>query len=160
MSDIHIDVDGREVNRRLDRYALAMLDLRPFWPKLVPLFIGWMRSQFATEGAWAGDPWPQLSESYAAFKARLVPGKPMLQWSGDIRQAASRPERTMLPQSLTLTIRESGAHHEPVLAFHQTGAGNLPPRPLLFDALPRQAELEVEREAREYADETARRLGL
>lgn len=37
--------------------AVGLRDLRGLWPRLVPLFIGFERQQFETEGAAGGEPW-------------------------------------------------------------------------------------------------------
>jgi hypothetical protein len=145
----------------LARFGALMANLMPFWPKLVPLFISWMREQFETEGAFAGDPWEQLSEPYATQKARLNPGKGILVASGDLRGAASRPERFPTPRTLTLRVNEAGyEHHGPILEYLQKGTTNMPARPLLFETLPLPAQAELQVAAEEYVREALLISGL
>lgn len=149
----HISIHGdREVNTRIQQFELLLSDLRPFWPMVVPLFAGWMRQQFDTEGAFAGRPWPRLSPQYALFKSRVRPGKKILQFDGDLRQAVSRPRRQAGPRSLTLTI------DDPKVEYHQEGKG-VPARPLVFGSpLPFAAARELDLAAERYVGDFLRRL--
>lgn len=132
----------------------------------MPLFIGWMRQQFESEGAFWGTPWAPLSPGYAAFKSRNYPGKTILIAEGDLRRGASLPQREVTPRTLTLTIdwpkggleQDSGLRWDP--AWHHLGRGNLPARPLLADGLPPTAMMELENAVGDYVDEMARRVGL
>lgn len=142
------------MQRALLRYVSFMLDLRPFWPRVVPAFIRWMRMQFESEGSYGGSPWAPLSPEYLAWKMVHYPGKSILQAEGDLRQAASRPEREARPLDLVLTIVD------PKIEYHQEGTDNMPARPLIFEHLPPDAVLELEDLAEEYADDMARRAGF
>lgn len=154
---IDIRVDKADADRQLQRIALGLSDLRSFWPRVNSLFIGWMKQQFDTEGAYAGRPWQPLAASTLARKARLGRRLNILQETGQARMAASRPERFATPRSLTLVIDDSGPAHGPVLQFHQTGDG-VPARPLVFgDPLPFAAAQELEREAEDYVRDLLRR---
>jgi hypothetical protein len=149
-----------DAQNALNRLAALMLDLRPFWPKLVPIFIRWMSEQFRTEGQFFGTPWQPLSPRYAAWKAARFPGKSILIAEGDLRRGASLPRREMTPTRLTLTIDwvKRGTVLEP--GWHHFGEGHNPRRPLLSDQLPPEAVLEVRRAAEEYAEEIVRVVGL
>lgn len=140
--------------RRLEGFAAQMADLRGFWPVLVPVFIGWMREQFATEGAWGGRKWARLSPAYAVEKARLYPGKGILIATGDMRKAASKPKRTVTPSSLTLEIVD------PKIEFHQDGTERMPARPVVPALLPAVAYNQVQELAELYVTETLSRWGL
>lgn len=145
-----LDLDAEQ--RRIQRLALFLQDLRSFWPTVVPLVTGWWRSQFESEGQFAGRPWAPLSPAYANWKAAAYPGKGILQAAGALRQAASRPERDAQPRSLTLTITDDK------LPYHQTGTRRMPTRPLVFDTLPPFAERELESAADRYIADLLRRL--
>jgi hypothetical protein len=152
----HITVNGHDADRRIEKLALFLSDLRPFWPivkRLVSGRGGWWSRQFETEGAFAGAPWAALNPRYAAIKATMFPGKPILQAAGGIRRAASNPKVSMTPRSLSLTIDDSAEKHGPrgrtgpVLQYHQDGDG-VPRRPLVFgDPLPPVAAFELEQAA-------------
>lgn len=43
--DVFVTGD-EDARRKLAQLELFLEDLRPFWPSLVPLFIGWMGAQF------------------------------------------------------------------------------------------------------------------
>ena len=152
MSGFHLEIDDREPRRQLQRIGLFLSDLRPFWPLVVPLFIGWMRAQFQSEGAFAGQPWSPLSHRYGIWKHVHYPGKPILQLRGELRHAASSPERHATPRTLTLTIRD------PKLQFHQEGTSEMPARPLVFEHLPPVALAELELAAGRYVDSLLGRL--
>jgi hypothetical protein len=145
--------DHANADRYYRRVEELLSDLRPFWPLVVPIVTGWWREQFDTEGGFAGRPWAALSPAYAEWKAQKYPGKTILQATGDLRQAASRPSRTSTPRSLTLSI------DDPKLEYHQDGTGRMPARPLVFgDPLPPAAALEIEAAAERYVGDFLRRF--
>ena len=169
------EIEGLEENERALALLLAGLtDLRPFWPMVVPAFIRWMREQFNTEGDWGGEHWAPLFPDYLARKMRLYPGKPILQATSDLRQAASRPRRRALPQFLELIIDDSEYTHgrstpRSVGPYHQFGGGSAeiggqegrpPRRPLIPDVLPPEAVVELNELAEIYVRGLARRVGL
>lgn len=152
MGDVRVTVDSADADRQLQRLVLFLSDLRSFWPKVVPLFVGWMGRQFDTEGSFAGARWAPLAPSTVDRKARLGLRPQILQATGALRGAASRPSRKATPRSLTLTITD------PKLPFHQEGTSRMPARPLIFDRLPAEAERELEDAARDYVQDLIRRL--
>lgn len=155
MSLIEIELHGfDEAEKSLRGFAATMLDLRPFWPLVVPLFIEWMGEQFQSEGAWGGEAWAPLSVDYAAYKAQAHPGRSILIASGALRSAASKPKRTATPSSLTLTIVD------PKIEFHQDGTETMPARPVIPDSLPVSAEAQLELAAERYIADMVRRFGL
>ncbi len=156
MSDgFNVFVTGDEsARRKLAQLELFLEDLRPFWPSLVPLFIGWMGAQFSSEGGWGGQQWAPLSPAYAAWKSAAFPGKSILIREGDLRRAASSPRREATSRTLTLWIDDD------VAGFHQDGTDRMPARPLIPDPLPPVALREVELAAEEYVSTLIRRIGL
>jgi hypothetical protein len=143
-ADFWVEVDDEEVLRELRRLQLGLSDLRSFWPKVVPLATGWWREQFETEGAFGGEPWKPLAFSTVARKQRLGLRPQTLQATGKLKQAASRPSRHATPRSLTLTVDSE------YLPFLQEGTSRMPARPLIFERLPLQAELELQEAAEDY----------
>lgn len=164
--EIRIDLEGLDENERaLAQLVAATTDLRLFWPRLVPIFVGWMREQFETEGDWADDPWAPLSEPYATRKALKYPGKGILYATGDLRRAASLPRRFVTPETLELVIDDSEMLHggktaRSVGPYHQEGTDTMPARPLIPEVLPVEAQAQVVEAANEYVDELVQRLGL
>ena len=153
MPEIRVRVDSEDAERRIRQLAVGLSDLRSFWPKVVPLAIGWFREQFDTEGRFGSGGWAPLAFSTVERKARLGLRPQILQATGELKGAASRPTRHATARSLTLTIESDYA------GFHQTGGANLPARPLIFERLPVQAEAELRREAEGYVRDLLRRLG-
>jgi hypothetical protein len=153
-SEWRIETHGLpEAKRVAEQAAAFMLDLRPFWPRVSTLFISWMRQQFQSEGGFGGSKWAPLSPLYAQFKARVYPGKPILQATGAMRRAASSPTRLATATTLTLRIEDDK------IEYHETGTTRMPARPLLFDRLPMIAERELQGAAEQYVDEIVRRIG-
>lgn len=155
MSNIHVEVHGGDdYERRLAELQVYLKDLRPFWPLLVPIFIGWMGAQFATEGGWGGHTWAPLSPAYAAYKSRHYPGRTILIREGTLRRAASEPSRVATPRTLTLSI------DDPVAGYHQEGTDKMPARPLIPDRLPPAALREIDEAGHEYVSTLIGRLNL
>jgi hypothetical protein len=159
-----VDTDLTADEERLEALVDLMLDLRPFWPRVVPLFVGWMGRQFASEGTYFNTPWAPLSADYAAWKSVRYPGKGILVAEGDLRRGASFPERDAKPQSLTLkvtwpkTIEPGDRPFDP--NWHHLGRGNVPARPLLSDDLPLDAQAELDKAFDEYVEEMASAMGF
>lgn len=153
-----IRVETDDADRVIRRLAVGLSDLRPFWPRLTRLFIGWMRLQFESEGAFwnLGTRWTPLSPAYAERKARIWGPKPILQASGQARRAASMPKRIVGPRTLRLIIDDAGPEHGPVLQYHLEGGANLPRRPVVGPTLPPLAALELGREAEGYVRDLLR----
>lgn len=155
MTNIIVEVHGGDdFEKKLAELQVYLRDLRPFWPLLVPIFIGWMGAQFATEGGWGGNAWAPLSAAYAVEKARSYPGRTILIREGDLRRAASEPSRVATPRTLTLTIDSD------IAGYHQEGTDKMPARPLIPEVLPPIAVREVEEAAHEYVSTLINRLRL
>lgn len=153
MPESRVVVDFNGTPEQLQKLAVFLTDLRAFWPRVVPLVTGWWRRQFETEGSFAGHAWSPLSPDYAARKASLYPGKGILQATGALRGAASRPARAQTPTSLTLSI------DDPKLGYHQAGTPRMPARPLVFgEPLPAAATAELQVVAEEYVTDLLRRI--
>lgn len=152
---ITVRVTGDDAyKRKLAQLELFLEDLRPFWPLLVPVFIGWMGAQFASEGGWGGQQWAPLSPQYALWKSRHYPGRSILIREGAMRRAASEPRREPTPRTLILWI------DDPKAPLHQEGTGRLPARPLIPDPLPPAALRDIDLAAEEYVSTLVRRIGL
>lgn len=166
--EIHISTNDAETQAQIEKLALFLSDLRPFWPimkRLVTGAGGWWSRQFDTEGSFAGHEWAALSPRYEAIKATVFPGKPILQATGGLRHAASDPKVEYTPRSMILTIDDSNEEHGiarqagPVLQYLQDGTDHMPARPLVFgDPLPAAARVELEQAAEDYIRDLVGRL--
>ncbi len=114
----------------------------------------WMGEQFATEGAWGGEPWAPLSPGYALAKAGRFPGRGILYATGQLRRAASSPQRQATADSLTLRIVDFKA------GWHQDGTTRMPARPIIPSSLPITARIQLDRAADDHVDDLTRRPGL
>ena len=169
------DYDDDGYQKRLEGYAKSFINLRGFWPKVVPLFIRWEGKQFASEGVyWTGAPWAPLSPRYAAWKAIHFPGQTILKAKGDLLRGATTPKRVVTAQTLTLIIewpkkpeqprpwkRDPTKMTHPTQVFdpawHHLGEGNNPMRPLLMEEfLNPEQQMELDEAANDYAEEMAR----
>jgi hypothetical protein len=152
---VEIELRGfTEAEKALEGFAATMVDLRPFWPLVVPITIAFFGEQFATEGAAGGAPWAPLAPSTIAEKARHGGGTSILVDTGQMRRAASRPSRIATPSSLTLTIEDRA------IGFAQDGTDRAPARPVIPDEMPISFEAELEAVADLYVADMARRFGL
>lgn len=166
---IDIDAEGiGELEAKLEKLAELMLDLRPFWPLVVPLYTRWVGAQFDSGGSYFGEAWQELSPAYAAWKTVNYPGRGILMAEGDLRHAAQTPRREATPHMLVLTIepftkaRGPGAGREIDPDWFQSGTDRMPARPLLplaGELAPTQGA-EIAEAAELYVADTARRLGL
>jgi hypothetical protein len=150
---IEITIHGDEAaERQVQRLALFLTDLRPFWPRVARLFRGWMRFQFASEGAfWSvGGRWAPLNPDYAKRKRILWGERPILVASGQARRAADNPRRIIGHRSLSLEIDDAGPEHEAILHWHQEGTPRMPKREVIGILLPPLARFELEREGEAY----------
>jgi hypothetical protein len=112
-----------------------------------------MGKQFDSEGDFFGEQWAPLSEPYATWKMQHYPGKGILSAEGDLRRAATTPERiarpdrsscgSALPEDARRRPRAAApAEHAsgPATQWIPTGSSPAPTgcrrRPLLGDELP------------------------
>lgn len=159
MSDL-VRVSGDdEAERRIQALALHLSDLRNFWPLVVPVFTSWMRRQFDSEGEFGGQRWQALAPATVDRKRALGQRLSILQATGQLKQAASKPQRRATPRSLVLTIDDSGPAHGPILQYHQKGTDRMPARPLVFGSpLPTEAQAELQAVADRYVHGLLSRL--
>ncbi len=143
---------------------IAMLrDLRPFWPRLQPLYAEWVREQFGTEGEYLlGHGWEPLSEDYMAWKMQHYPGKGILYATGQLYGQVTRPRRVATPTTLIWYVdpfpRREGTTMDP--AWFQEGTDRMPQRAIFPEELLPRQRAEVEAAAELWIDEMAAKLGL
>lgn len=105
----------------------SLSDLRPVWPEIELQFYRAELEQFNSEGARGGARWQALSPKYARRKAKLAPGKPILELTGRLKRSltvigGADAVRIAEPLSLTLGTKT------PYAGFHQRGGRKLPQR--------------------------------
>jgi hypothetical protein len=96
---LEIDVLGDvQVARAFRAVRNVLQDLRePVFKDMTEVVLEHVKKQFSTEGMHASGGWDPLSPAYAAWKADVAPGAPILVLSGDMREALTR---TDAPDSL------------------------------------------------------------
>lgn len=139
--DIAGAVDALDAKRkRLD-------DLRPIWRALLPYMRRATERTFATRGGRIGERWAPLSRPYAARKARVFPGQPILRATDAMFRSftvagAENAVEEIDAQSLTYGSRD------PKARYHQDGTPRMPQRKIL-DVTPADRR-EIKRLARAY----------
>lgn len=81
---------------------------------------------FATEGAAGGRKWKPLSAQYERIKARLYPGRGILEATGKM----SRSFRYQTRRSLGMNVLRV-YNIDPKFPYHQLGTPRMPARPML-----------------------------
>ena len=140
--------------RRLRGLATALTDLRPFWPVARGIVVDWLRRQYATKGAFGGEPWAALSPGYARWKATVRPGAPLLVFDGVLRRATLAPDPEYRPREMVLTIKA------PHAVYHQAGTRRMPARPIVPRRIPGAALRELEQAVDDYVAGEIRRWGF
>lgn len=81
---VEFTVEGLEdLGARLERVADGIQDLSGAFDEIGHFLVGFFSGEvFASRGQVIGEPWPALSDAYAAEKAREFPGAPPLIRSG------------------------------------------------------------------------------
>lgn len=122
-----VSVAGNVVLARgIERFTEGISDFRPAFEEMRTDFMQVETEQFATEGGRSGQPWPPLSPTYAAWKAKHYPGAPILQLTRTMLaqlSAGTGMQIDMQPMSLRMTPLV------PWAKWHQTGTARMPARP-------------------------------
>jgi hypothetical protein len=178
MVQLNFDLPGfTTYEKQLARMIALLTDLRPFWPRLVPLFRQWMKQRFETEGEFGGEAWAPLSDTYREWKLWNYGDLPILTLSGQLKRHATNPKRVATPLSLSFVIEDfmraqtkssaTGQFQSKVLMeidWFQKGTNRMPARQIIPDrwhlALPMELQAEVEAVAGHYIEEMQKKLGL
>lgn len=110
-----------------DVLAENLSDLRPVWPEIELQFYRAELAQFNSEGARGGARWQALSPKYAKRKAKIAPGKPILELTGRLKRsltAIGGADAVRIAEPLSLTLGTKTPYAE----FHQRGGRKLPQR--------------------------------
>ena len=144
-------VNAEDVSKRLKLYGRHLRTWRSLWRTIsrdvARAEIRW----FASEGEGR---WPALSEAYAAKKAILHPGKPMLVAEGDLLEAATSAERLLSSRTSSSMVL---AIDDPKAAFHG-GRGSRERIPFRDPMIPTRTVRRIIREA--LADHVRYRRGI
>jgi len=126
---------GPDVMQRMgvafERAGAELVDMgRHVFPLLPPVFEAAQARQFDAEGGGpvAGS-WAELSDVYAAWKAKRYPGQPILVARGDLRDALTQPNSPFGARDWSASSFVFGTAGIEYASFHQTGTARMPARP-------------------------------
>lgn len=126
-ADLSLDFLGsQQVDRTLVGLRTRVNDARPVWNVLADRFAKAEARQFRSEGAYGSGGWAPLSARYGAWKARVRPGRRILEFDGTLRrQLTERPFGVEVIEDDRMILGTA----LPYAQFHTTGTGTMPPRP-------------------------------
>ena len=122
---VEVEGDGVAV-KRLGLYADHLEDFSPLWPDITDAFTEREKIWFDRQG----EGWAPLSPDYAARKALIHPGKPILVASGDLKDSLTGQGADLYHTDRELLLGTT----EKVARFHASGTRNMPARPPLIPA--------------------------
>lgn len=131
MPRVHVDMDGYHrigrLMRRMFRRARTLHSPEVF-NDVAEAVAMQNRLVFRTEGEFARGhrPWAPLSPIYAAWKVRMVGNRPILVFSGQLREGLT--QRPMNVEIMASEYFEFGTA-DPIAKFHQYGTRHMPARP-------------------------------
>lgn len=129
MVGIRFTADGLDVvELRLDRFRQNMTGAEPvMWDLAEHVRTTVFRRTFDQQGL-DGARWASLSPRYAAHKARVRPGRPILQFDGDLVESMTTPRGGIAEAWDTgFTVGTD----VPYARFHQDGTPTMPARPMV-----------------------------
>lgn len=145
---------------QLSRFQEYLGDLRDFWTHyFAPAFYRQLEDNIATEGGGVGG-WAPLSPRYAAWKARVAPGRGLMVFSGALQRSLTwrglgpGSGGIFVPERQYVVIGTSVGYAR----WHQLGADRLPRRSVLFPG--RNAASTFGRLLHRYAVDMADAAGL
>lgn len=114
-----------------ERAGAELVDMgRHVFPLLPPVFERAEQRQFDAEGDGpVSGSWAELSDVYAAWKAKRYPGQPKLVARGDLRDALTQPNSPLGARDWSASSFVFGTRGVEYASFHQTGTARMPPRP-------------------------------
>jgi phage gpG-like protein len=117
--------------RGFNRYAMQVQDWRPAFESIYRSFVEIERRNFRSQGH--PTEWRQLSDSYAAWKAKHYPGKKILQRTKQMHRSLtttveSRQKDTI--KEIEKLRAEFGTGLDRAY-YHQHGTRNMPARPVV-----------------------------
>ena len=123
------EVEGQQqVVRSFNRVTDHISDLRAVWDYVQPELYKIIDENFKSEGARGGSgKWKPLSPAYAKRKAKLYPGKPILQATGRMYAALTG----VTGDSLVVKSKDEFAIGTSLEypSYHQRGTNRMPKRP-------------------------------
>lgn len=115
-----------------ERSGPAIADFSKYvFPRLSSLFEARAAEQFDARGNGPSGPWAELTPDYAAWKAGAYPGQPLLERTGNLREALTS---SLHPAAMRAWSNDTFVFGStlPYERFHQSGTSKMARRPV-FD---------------------------
>ena len=125
MADFKVTIQGdKEFIRKLNSFVGSdgLNLIRAFGASGLYLTRFFSGEVFVSRGRVIGEPWPTLNPSYAAWKARMFPGRPPLVMSGEMMRSFGFEEHKR-----SLELFNTSDHFD----FHQEGTHHIPQRMMM-----------------------------
>jgi phage gpG-like protein len=126
---------GREVVHELTRFRRNVTNAKPVFAAMAEHVAGMQRHHFDTEGRHYGGPgWASLKPAYKAWKEKRRPGRPILVFDGDLRDAAApTTARGFDIYRVNNKRMEVGVSYAltPHAKYHQEGTRHMVARPVM-----------------------------
>lgn len=128
MFEFSFEVSGDiQVKRLFSRFGNKINDLVPALKNIRKRYYDVEKKQFASQGGFGSGGWEALSETYRVRKAKLYPGKGILEASGDMKRSLTVPGSYGNVDILEHDSLVLGTNLDyPV--YHQHGTGHMPKR--------------------------------
>lgn len=154
---LKVEWDITDAVERLIAKRDQLDDLRPLWRALLPYLRKATERTFSTRGGRIGERWTPLTQPYAARKARLFPGQPILRatdamYRSFVIPGAENAVEEIDAQSLTYGSQDRKAR------YHQDGTPRMAQRKIL-EVTPADRR-EAKRLARAYLENQGRLSGF
>lgn len=133
---VRVSGQGQAFVHKLERLRMNSTDMRPALRLIGQVFADAQRDQFETEGRHYGPGWVRLTPKYKQYKERIRPGLRILQFDGDLEDAAAPGIAEEFPVYLLGGRRiEVGLSDAdvPYAKYHQNGTSKMAARPVMGD---------------------------
>lgn len=130
MIDLTFEVSGdKQLVRSLSRFGDDLKDMRPAFNEIIKLFQRIEKKQFDSEGSHGSGGWPDLNATYALWKSKNFPGKPILQRTQrlvfSLVKDTQDTVKVMKPMEFRMGTKV------PYAIYHQEGTGRMPKRKVI-----------------------------
>lgn len=113
----------------LDRFRGNVLDAKPVFQAMAEFQVGTVnKRQFDGQGTPETGAWAPLSPPYARYKARVRPGRPILVFDGNLREAMTVPGKGIFEVTNTGFVVGTDIDYA---KYHQNGTPLMPARRIL-----------------------------
>ena len=101
---ITVDPSPAQLARYAGAVGTPLSDWRPVFVRLVPIFQGEFRANFASKGARLEKPWDPLKKTYARRKAKSGRGSSIAVLTGETRDQLTGPPMKMTKTTLIMGV--------------------------------------------------------